>query len=620
MELRFLFVPVSQIIQRPVNRVIHSEQEQIRSGVGSLFHHKEAYAPAVVVTDLDGNFLLSNRPRPKDNDEPVWTINSARVMVTRFWSASTAYVTAVIHVPDQGQFVPAPPIELLYEHQFRIWMGYLERPRPVEPDDLCNRLLPVFLGSVDTHAVHCTSEGGYTFSIQARDRMKWFMDSETSITPTMELSSGSGCSAGGRDASSRGKRGLRSEIIRSILGQAIGQMVGGTECHVCGMYFQRQEDGDVHDLGQLGCEVQEMPEADVFYKGEYAAAPDNCTKKASPHPRLRQYITRDWMLDAGGASNGYVFDRKIPIEIIKQLLLQEAYPMEFYQDQRTGDIFISPRANDISSLPETYGGGRDSGGRKELFYRTYFFKVYPEDYYPDHNQMLIAFKDEMSSAGAKTNFEVNKHHPDGNGSAFWTAGLYVRPFGFPTDAPCRTHIADDTTITTAEQAAVVAVQLARIFGRETRAGMAILTGDPSFIPGDVIQVVGSPLMGHAPGRFLRTNQDLVDYMKADRERVHDLNKAYNSQLPSDYANLDHINLGDDTSFTEQRLPHPSAGVDYIISGPEEQEGSNQVRCSMKEKVTELPPDPLTIWRVEGIMHKFDFTQGYTTELALASPV
>lgn len=612
---------VSEIIHRPVNRVIHSEQEQIRSGVGSLFHHKEAYAPAVVVTDLAGNFLLSNRPRPKDNDEPVWTINSARVMVTRFWSASTAYVTAVIHVPDQGQFVPAPPIELLYEHQFRIWMGYLERPRPVELEDLCTRLQPVFLGSVDTHAVHCTSEGGYTFSIQARDRMKWFMDSETSITPNMQLDSGEGCS---RDNTGKGRRGLRSQIIRSILGQAIGQMEEGeVQCEVCGMGFEPEEDGDVFDLGRLGCGLQELPDADVFYKGEYAAAGasiSSCLAPPSPRPRLRQYITRDWMMDAGGASNGYIFDRKIPIEIVKQLLLQEAYPMEFFQDQRTGDIFISPRANDISSLPETYGGGRDSGGRADLFYRTYFFKVYPEDYYPDHNQMLIAFKDEMSSAGTKTNFEVNKHDSDGSGSATWTAGLYVRPFGFPKDAPCRTHIADDTTITTAEQAAVVAVQLARIFGRETRAGMAILTGDPSFIPGEVIQVVGSPLMGHAPGRSLRTNQDLVDYMKADRERVHDLNRAYNSQLPSDYATPEEFNLAGGPDPRAVSLPHPDTSVKYQVTNLSEQEGSNGVRCEMEGGATELPPDPLTIWRVEGIMHKFDFTQGYTTELALASPV
>lgn len=603
---------------RPVNRIIHTFEAQVASGVGSTFHHKEAFAPAVAITPVDSHrIILSNRPQRQDLDEPVWTINSVRVMITRFWSASTAYVTAVIHAPDQGQFVPQPPKELYYEHQFRLWMGFLDRPRFVQPEDLCTHLYPVFLGSVDTRALHCTSEGGYTFSIQARDRMKWFMDTAVSYNPSVEHVR----PVAGEQRHAANRRTAiptRGNIIESVLAMGIGDTSysSGGCGGVCGMHLLP---GESYDMGRS---PDEVPPADHFYRSEQhlKGSASNCPT-ASVEPRLHYIVTRDAYANLTEASaQSIIFHNRVPLEIVKQLAMQEVYVTEVFQDHRNGDIYYTPRANDASALPRGYSGGRDSGGDPKRFFRTYFFKVYPSEYYPDHNQMLTAFKEERSSLGMMNVFHTGVGGAAANDVSSQSVILRIRPPHMPEKFPCRVHFADDETIQQVNQAAAVNTQLARIFGRETRAAMAILRGDPTFTPGEVIQVIGSPDVPAVGGGPMRSEQDLIARMDHDRKLFHARNDLYNSLLPSTYTTEEEKN--DYIAPTPPNLPK---------AYPSEQEGKAfqsvnpaaatpaEGLCASKGTYTELEDDPPTIWRVDAILHKFSFNEGYMTELALNSP-
>lgn len=616
-----------------VNQVVHASDAQIRSGVGDWCHYKEAWFPAFVVTDLENNILLDNSA--PDPTQPKWVITGARVMVTRFWSASTAYISATVHLPDLGTYPPPPPRSLTYESQFRIWAGHLDRPRQVKPEDLGEgsengRLLPVFLGSVDTYALHCTSEGGYTYTIQARDRMKWFMD--TQITYNL-----------GEELQTRGDDDIqltRSDIIHGALARGIGDMTtvlsdtnpNGACRQVCSMGLP----ADVNNSFDVGANKadagagQSFP-ADYFYReldflsGRTELSEDDAAPE--PEPLFRFYVTRQAPEIDFSDAVSIIFERKTPLEIVKQMALQEIYPIEVFQDHRSGHIYYTPRASDGSALPESYGGGGDSGGDPKRFFRTYFFRNYPDGYNPDINQMLIAFKEEQSSLGMYNNFIVNKPNDSGEPGNQFSVVLATKPWGFPENTPCRFYVADDTTLQTADEAAAIAVQLARIFSRETRAGVAVMLGDPSFVPGEIIQVVGSPNMTDDNDEAITSSDGMAEIMSNNRAVFHDFNNSYNQQLPRDYIPL---SLGAEPAEGEAAAPaepgqyrYPSEEDEqeynpYQVENPEDQSSGDKILCSMRDSVRTADRHPPTIWRVEGIMHKYSYGEGYTTELALAS--
>lgn len=153
--------------------------------------------PACVVTDIKTEKILaSSAPFFKQNsqEESSWVLSGAKVVITRFWSSSTAYFSLVCDLMDPEQLTPAIPQDLRVEKEICIYMGYLDHPRAVTFQDLATssvknsfpRLYRVYVGVIEVIATTMTGTGGCTVSFQCRDRMKWLMDSHTTFNPTAE--------------------------------------------------------------------------------------------------------------------------------------------------------------------------------------------------------------------------------------------------------------------------------------------------------------------------------------------------------------------------------------------------------------------------------------------------
>lgn len=165
---------------------------------------KHGSFPVWVITDIFGNILISNECHD-DKGEPKWVVTKGRVTITRFWAASTAMVVCSINNPSnsyqfkdlpnnimrpwlkQGQVkysvdpptsIPLMPLDK--SDEICIWGGYIDEIRAVTPEDLKEgRLFRFFVGVIDTIIGTNTSTQGVNLVIQARDRMKYLMDSVT---------------------------------------------------------------------------------------------------------------------------------------------------------------------------------------------------------------------------------------------------------------------------------------------------------------------------------------------------------------------------------------------------------------------------------------------------------
>jgi hypothetical protein len=536
-------------------------------------------------------------------------------MCTRFWSASTGYVILVGTDNQTGLPLAFPLDKLDIEKEVCLWIGYLNQFRPVTQSDLGTSLLRVFVGVIenvqDTQSVH----GGYTVTLQLRDRMKYLMDTSVTYNPAVDENSGD--------------MPYRSDLILEIAQRGIGQVEANTKptgqqvddptisCSLCGksilwdkeyLYdLARAEKGDQGTLNLDG-----IPPANVWYQkgGPLPATTRTTSLQVPENPSFRIFTTRA-AINLQQSPN-FLVNQQVPIDVLKFLASQEVYPTEVFQDHRDGNFYYSPRANDATGLSDP-----------KRFFRTYFFNVTPPNGNlvggynmspPDVNQMLMAFRSERSSIGLKTNFWVHKNAPAAQGGAQddWTLHLRVRPQALAnTNYACKFARIYDPTITTAEEAAVVALNAARILAKETRAATAIVLGDPSITPGEVVQVIGSAIL---PQYGLQgANQD--------RQQFLDFDARYNTNLKT-YAEESLKNAGasgDVQQGAEVTLPlYDGSSVTMKIAGSD-QKNPDALICNAASQMNPLS-DPPTLYRVEAIIHRFNVeNQGFQTELALSTP-
>ena len=369
-------------------------------------------------------------------------------------------------------------------------------------------------------------------------------------------------------------------------------------------------------------------------------------------------------------SKDFTIEEQIPVEFIRFLAAQEPYPTELFQNHLDGNLYYTPRVNDISGLADS-----------KRFYRTYYYRVIPGnvstdvpnpsfksvsfdlplsekedlvcetisnfDYKSifaevDYNQMLINFKEEQSTLGMKTNFFVANQSPNGT-----TAGkvllmhMAARPaFLRGVEIGGRNLYIEDPTIKNIGEAAAVAASAARLYAKELRAASCTVLGDPSLTAGELIQIINSPLYAKPLSTYIDEREAIKEYeamtrahymsvLDVTRKGINDQNDqsaplvgTYSSEdAPegSERPDADHKLIGRTADF-ENKADEIYCSVTNqdsatVVEKEGQEWGDNQWRKSGFKK------EPQSIWRIEGVRHTLNSggQQGWTTELALLSP-
>lgn len=317
----------------------------------------------------------------------------------------------------------------------------------------------------------------------------------------------------------------------------------------------------------------------------------------------------------------FIVTDRAPLDYVHYLAQQEPWPTVVFQDSRTGEFWYVPRGLDTSGLSDP-----------KRFNRTYFFRQYPEDLtklgFPRNNPhlatMIHSFREEESSISTRTNVLVQSQAPKAMTS---NKGNYLHisiiPPMYQVDGG-RAYAASFYTVTdntaTQNPGALIATALsyARVLGKELKSAAATLLGDPSLIPGEAVQIIGSPArQGYVsdPSLIAKERKDFLE-MNVQFE-------SFYSALPDlikDYTpDNGPIDLGSDWvtnvkggQVTMEPSPDEDSADMMMVNAAQDvqEEATNTVK---------FKPEPATIWRVEAVIDKFnDGVDGYYTEVSLMS--
>jgi hypothetical protein len=685
--------------------------------------------PVCAITNIASDKIyVSNHP-PDFSEDGNWSLTGAKVVITRFWSSSTAYFTMTFPLVDGRAYPPTLPVDLRFEQEICIYMGYLDRPRPITLEDLCHtkykdkphRLKRVYVGVIEVITTTFTANGGYTASFQCRDRMKWLMDTTTTFNPTRdtgEVSVATANSVGGP---------TRSSLIYDVARRGIGLGAAPTDNCGCGREIIKSEKFS-YDADNTIVENKKVLDPNVWYTNDgplMNSLKADEAREPTENPEFRIYTSRDSL--EVEQKRDFLIANQIPIELIKYLALQEVYPTEVFQHHSDGHFYYVPRMNASHTLTQ-----------KDLGYRTYFCKFKPipsfeeessetnedsaveneaetqtsaqsntqtsaqsntqtsaqpdtqttgtdsnedpnratrdegyrtlragstEDFNKavslnDQNQMLLSFKEEQTSVGLKTNILVRNSSSNVSGS-LGEANIHLktRPYilkrkdsdGKVPKFACKFAIYQDSTIGNSTEAAVIALNMARILGKETRAATGVLLGDPTLSPGEICQVVNSPLqyqelsetrmaalMQADRAKYLSFENNsinsAIEYMAALKRAEAENSDALSSQNLKLFDGTEaQINLYQGNEDSSNLLcNNPSKIFSPKSSQSETEENTDtsatEDRASNDEADQDLEDligyneEPRSMWRIEALIHNYNMgSQGYKTEVAWTSP-
>jgi len=369
-------------------------------------------------------------------------------------------------------------------------------------------------------------------------------------------------------------------------------------------------------------------------------------------------------------SKDFTIEKQIPVEFIRFLAAQEPYPTELFQNHLDGNLYYSPRVNDVSGLADS-----------KRFYRTYYYRTIPgevsvESIKPtfeaqniegeltersgldcqlipnfdyeaifaevDYNQMLINFKEEQSTHGMKTNFFIANQSPNGT-----TAGnaiimhMAARPaFLRGVELGGRNIYIEDPTIKSIGEAAAVAASAARLYAKELRQASCTVLGDPSLTAGELVQIINSPLYPQSLQRYIDEREAVKEYeamtrahymsvVDVTRKGINDQNEE-SAPIKGNYSAEDpgtDLERPDQTyQFKGRQAEFKDSAEDVycsvtnpetatVVEGNQGWEGDNYWRKSGFKK------EPQSMWRIEGVRHTLNSggQQGWLTELVLLAP-
>jgi murein DD-endopeptidase MepM/ murein hydrolase activator NlpD len=547
------------------------------SRLGSNCHQRaEAAVPLCVVSGLNHkDILFAHLPVASE-----WVVSSASCSVQRFWNASSAVINLTCAAPEMTQFAPPLPrikvtqdnIEhfLGEEDNICIWMGYVDKLYKSASDlwQLMEgenpALIRVFIGSVDTMGITGT-EAGFKYTIQCRDRMKHLMDTQVSLAPfdIKDDRTFLNQALGGQSESVE-----RSAVILKVAQLGVGYIDLGKDGSPTDLNGMKILPGTIHDLAKVSAASKsteatknkvEYPAPDFFYNyGDkpLAATVNNQVLDLEFDPKFN-IMTGRLPFNTETVAREFTIEQQVPIELIKLLSNQESYPTEVFASVRDGNYYYCPRGTDLSGLADP-----------ARFYRTYYYRAYqpsgiadasfldplgkkypaiaalpaesegedvkalkidpiePFKYRIDPAQACHNWREERTTVGMYTNFLIVNNSPnntkDGN---VIMMHLVSRPALLAGRSIAgRNYYVIDDNITTRTEAIVLGAQLARLQGKQLRSASMTIVGDPSLIPGELIQVVGSPLHAHLASLELLVEEryGIVEYLERERQSYSDI--------------------------------------------------------------------------------------------------
>lgn len=539
-------------------------------GFGDLCHFLEGRAIAAAITDLSNKIIVSTGDADiqDSNLEVGWQIAGLKTTTTRLMAVSTAHVILTCPLTSLTQYPRELPKSLWPEREVVIWIGHVPGLRKVEASDLGSWLLPVFLGVIDISTVTGSGTGGITATVQLRDRMRWLMDSSVVYNPDHK----------------KEEKPVRSKIILELAQRSIGQ-AGEDGCETCGKTIvQSSETVDI----ATGSDV---PEANSWY-GTHLKGRTRTDYKFPANPEFRIFSTRR-PIDIQKTGD-YVLAQDDVMSAIRYLSMQEVFPTEVFQ-HIDGHFYYAPRGVDITGLNDP-----------KRFNRTYYYRNTGSDI-ATSAQMLLSIKEAKSSLSLKTNILIAKIGATSSGTQEdYTLQLRIRPHLLDgVDHACKVQRVTDNTIQSVAEAAVVAMQTGRATGKELRDVTLVMLGDPSIQIGEVIQVLGSPYQ----------SKKSFESKDSDRKTFFEYISRY-SKLLVDYAKEAFKDAGASDSSTLETYDNQSLTIE---PNAESQKNVDALLCSSDNRIN-FKEEPQTVFRVDGITHKFNLgSKGFTTELLLSSP-
>ncbi len=246
--------------------------------------------------------------------------------------------------------------------------------------------------------------------------------------------------------------------------------------------------------------------------------------------------------------------------------------------------------------------------------------------YPHPAQMIHTFREEVSSVSVRTNIIVQSHSPGKPEAIQQILHLSVEPWFMRGRAyPCSFFTVTDDSANAAgggrRKGALIALALAyaRVIAKELRVAAATVLGDPSFVPGEVIQVIGSPMNPYS------LDPDGEYYWTKDRANIVDMNRQYEilgkelaklastdleNYQPPEGSNVMNVPNKEGTPKFQTDKVGENVNSDAAVAKQNKDQGFNYI--SFKR-------EPPSMWRVEGVVDRFmDGVPGYYTELALLS--
>jgi hypothetical protein len=547
--------------------------------LGSNCHQRaEAAIPLCVITGLNHkDVLFAHVPVASD-----WVVQSVSCSVQRFWNASSAVINLTCASTEMREFAPPlPRIKLAQdniehylgeEDNVCIWLGYVDRLYSsasalwelMEGDN--PQFLRVFIGSIDTIGFTGT-DAGFKYTIQCRDRMKHLMDTQVSLAPfdikddRTYLNQALG---GQADAVNR------SDVILKIAQLGVGYVDLGKDSNPTDLNGMKILPGTVHDLGKVAAASKkaedtrnkiDYPAPDLFYNyGDkpLAASVNNKVLDLDFNPKFN-IMTGRLPFNTETVAREFTIEQQVPIELIKLLSNQESYPTEVFASVRDGNYYYCPRGTDLSGLTDP-----------KRFYRTYYYRGYqPEGVgdsavisslskkYPkikalefdvhdkaaketvveidatlpfnssiDVAQACHNWREERTTVGMYTNFLIVNNSPNNtkSGNVIMMHMVSRPPILAGRAIAGRNYYIIDDNLTTRTEAIALGAQQARLHGKQLRSASMTLLGDPSLTPGELIQVVGSPMHSHLADLELLVQEryGAIEYLQRERESHSDI--------------------------------------------------------------------------------------------------
>jgi hypothetical protein len=539
------------------------------------------------------------------------------------------------------------PLDILDE--ICVYLGYIDSLRPVTSEDIkAGRLKRVFVGVIDTITVTGTNREGTNLMIQCRDRMKYLMDSLGTFNPadSIELTAPLGLDEGSTDTNTR------SNVILTIARRSVGDLrnvksieanfqsacdfVGGVGIDPglvvdfsspSGGGISQKYNGDPVQIPDLNPYSPYLPNFGLSDPQEnFSLSADLSSHKEFPSPIMKfNILTGRPGYEKGDLVSNFQVTDRVPVEFIKYLSLQEPWPTELFAHHQSGEYWYVPRGTDVSGFSDI-----------KRYFRTYFYRRYPSDLNlaglpsPPHSaQMCLSFREERSALGWRSNIIIGsgakKASADGgtDSSSMSAVHISVRPSWLAGRVtPTSYYTAVDPSASNVATLGSMALSFARNLGKETKVASARFLGDPTFSPGEGIQVMGSPLN---PDPITdKQRKDDVELALTLRDSYKDLAlflaekirtvgaDEKNLTTPADnkaFKEPASIDEGDPSVIVSTKMLCPSA------YGPYQEETTD---ISRKGDI-EFAEEPKSVWRAEGVTHYYnDGETGYFTELSLLS--